>query len=81
MQLPLKTTDITLKSNVGECDCSVVLYGYVHEPQSSLCFRVMLLVRIKSMNDKGDVLRQQRKGQNEYKRVITLYEIFIILML
>lgn len=30
------------------------------------------------MNDKGDVPRQQGKGQNEYKRVIILYKIFII---
>lgn len=81
MKLPLKTTDITPKSTVGECDCSIFLYGYVHEPQSSLCFRVMLLSRIKSMNDKGDVPRQQGKGQNEYKRVIILYNIFIIVIL
>lgn len=64
VQLLLKTTDITLKSTVGDCDCSVFLCGYVREPQSSLCFRVMLLLRIKSMNDKGDVPRQQGKGQN-----------------
>lgn len=33
------------------------------------------------MNDKGDVPRQQGKGQNEYKRVIILYDIFIIVIL
>lgn len=81
VQLPLKTTDITLKSTVGECDCSLFLYGYVREPQSSLCFRVMLLLRIKSMNDKGDVPRQQGEGQNYCKRIIILYEIFIIRIL
>lgn len=82
MQLPSKTTDITLKSTVGECDCPVVvLYGYVHEPQSSPCFRVTLLLRIKSINDKGDVPRQLGKGHNEYKRVTILYEIFIIIIL
>lgn len=37
-----------------------------------MCFRVMLLLRIKSMNDKGHVPRLQGKGQNEYKRVIRL---------
>lgn len=80
MQPALKTTDITLKSTVGECDCSDFLYGYVHEPQPTLCFSAMLLLRIKSMNDKGDVPRQQRKGQNEYKRVIILYKNFIIII-
>lgn len=43
VQLSVNTTDITLNSTVGECDCSVFLGGYVHQPQSSLCFRVMLL--------------------------------------
>lgn len=81
VKFPLKTTHITLKSPVGECDCSIFFHGYVHELQSSLCFRVMLLLRIKSMNDKGDVPRQQGKGQNEYKRVIILYDIFIIIIL
>lgn len=73
VQLSLKTTDITLKSTVGDCGCPVFLYGYVHEPQSSPCFSVTLLLRIKSMNDKGDVPRQQGKGHNEYKRVVILY--------
>lgn len=78
MQLVLKTTDTTLKSIVDECDCSDFLYGYVHEPQPTLCFNAMLLLRIKSMNDKGDAPRQQGKGQNEYKRVLILHMVFII---
>lgn len=33
------------------------------------------------MSDKGDVPRQQENGQNEYKRVIILYKIFIIIII
>lgn len=80
MQLATETIDTTLKSIVDECDCSDFFYGCVHEPQPTLCFNAMLLLRIKSMNDKGEVPRQQGKRQNEYKRVIISHMIFIIII-
>lgn len=58
---------------------ALIFCSYGYEPQPTLCFSAMLLLRIESMNDKGDVPRQQGKGQNEYKRVIILYKIFIII--